>query len=69
MNEQSNANEQVCRACWINCGVQPDAEMLDIDVLASLGQAIDLKRWLAASMDKTMRLQLYAPSDFWLQFG
>ena len=44
-------------------------EDTDFTNLASPGQAIDLKRWLAASMDKTMRLQLYAPSDFWLQFG
>jgi hypothetical protein len=44
-------------------------ENVDLDVLASLGQATDVKRWLAASMDKTMRLQLHAPSDFWLQFS
>jgi hypothetical protein len=44
-------------------------EDTDLDILASLGQVTDLKRWLAASMDKTMRLQLYAPSDFWLQFS
>jgi hypothetical protein len=44
-------------------------ENTDLDVLASLGQATDVKRWLAASMDKTMRLQLHAPPDFWLQFS
>jgi hypothetical protein len=44
-------------------------EDTDLDVLASLGQVTDPKRWLAASMDKTMKLQLYAPSDFWLHFG
>jgi hypothetical protein len=44
-------------------------EGTDLDILASLGQVTDVKRWLAASMDKTMRLQLYAPSDFWLQFS
>jgi hypothetical protein len=31
MNEQSNTNEGTCRTCWQNCGVQADAEMLDID--------------------------------------
>jgi hypothetical protein len=45
------------------------AEYTDLGVLASLGQATGVKRWLAASMDKTMRLQLYGPPDFWLQFS
>ena len=31
MNEERNTNEGACRACWQNCGVQADAEMLDID--------------------------------------
>ena len=31
MNEQSNTNEGPCRACWQNCGVEADAEILDID--------------------------------------
>jgi hypothetical protein len=44
-------------------------EDTDLGVLTALGQATDAKRWLAASMDKTMRLQLYAPPDFWLQFS
>jgi hypothetical protein len=41
---------------------------IDSDILACLGQATAVKRWLAASMDKTMRLQLQAPADFWLEF-
>jgi hypothetical protein len=44
-------------------------ENIDPLILASLGRATDVKRWLAASMDKTMRLQLQAPPDFWLQFS
>jgi hypothetical protein len=44
-------------------------ENINRDLFASLGQATPVKRWLAASMDKTMRLQLQAPSDFWLQFS
>lgn len=41
----------------------------DIDrrVLASLGTATPTKRWLAASLDKTIRLQLEHASDFWLK--
>ena len=42
---------------------------IDSNILASLGKATSVKRWLAASMDKTIRLQLQAPSDFWLDFG
>ncbi|MGB2862110.1 MAG: hypothetical protein WBC05_02190 [Sedimentisphaerales bacterium] len=39
------------------------------DVLASLGALTPVKRWLAASFDKTIRLQLEASSDFWLTFS
>ena len=31
MSKEKNINEGTCRACWQNCGVQADAEMLDID--------------------------------------
>ncbi|MFC1793747.1 hypothetical protein ACFL3Q_09205 [Planctomycetota bacterium] len=44
-------------------------ENIDRNLFASLGEATPVKRWLAASMDKTMRLQLQATSDFWLQFS
>ena len=44
-------------------------EDIDRDLFASLGQATPIKRWLAASMDQTIRLQLEASSDFWLQFS
>jgi hypothetical protein len=44
-------------------------ETIDRDILASLGEATAVKRWLAASLDKTIRLQLEAPSDFWLGFS
>ena len=43
-------------------------ETMDRDILASLGEATEVKRWLAASLDKTIRLQLEAPSDIWLTF-
>jgi len=43
-------------------------ENIDCDVLASLGAATPVKRWLAASLDKTIRLHLEASSDFWLTF-
>jgi hypothetical protein len=45
------------------------SDNIDPEILKSLGQATDVKLWLAASMDKTMRLQLQAPPDFWLEFS
>jgi len=45
------------------------AENVDGQVLESLGAVTPLGRWLAASLDKTIRLQLDAPSDFWLTFS
>ncbi len=41
---------------------------IDKDVLTSLGQLTPVKRWLAASLDKTIRWQLEVSSDFWLKF-
>lgn len=41
------------------------ASEIENDVLASLGALTPVKRWLAASFDKTIRLQLEASSDFW----
>jgi hypothetical protein len=51
---------------WKN---EKPSENIDPEILESLGQITEVKRWLAASMDKTMRLQLQAPPDFWLQFS
>ena len=45
------------------------AENIDSYVLASLGELTPVKRWLAASLDKTIRLHLEASSDFWLTFS
>jgi hypothetical protein len=36
---------------------------MDKDILAKLGKQTEEKRWLAASLDKTIRLQLCPPSD------
>ncbi|MHC4511490.1 MAG: hypothetical protein ACYTAO_21490 [Planctomycetota bacterium] len=47
---------------------QEPAEDADREVLAALGTATPAKRWLAASLDKTIRLQLQSTSDFWLKF-
>lgn len=42
---------------------------IDSDTIASLGSATPVKRWLAASLDKTIRLQLEASCGFWLEFS
>ena len=54
---------------WISENTARRAKKKDRDLLASLGQASPAKSRLAASMDKTIRLQLEAPSDFWLDFS
>ncbi len=36
---------------------------IDCDILASLGETTPVKRWLAASLDKTIRLHLSLPFD------
>ena len=41
---------------------------IDSNILTFLGQSTPIKGWLAASLDKTIRLQLEAPSDLWLTF-
>jgi hypothetical protein len=45
------------------CGVAPSGREADGDLLALLGSPTDVKRWLAASLDKTIRLQLDPPDD------
>jgi len=41
----------------------------DREILGSLGAISPEKRWLAASLDKTIRLQLEAPPDVWMGLG
>ncbi len=54
------------RAFWT--GKTPPGRV-DQRILASLGPATPTKRWLAASLDKTIRLHLEASCDFWLTFS
>jgi hypothetical protein len=44
-------------------------EDVDANLLAALGTMTPEKRWLAASLDKTVRLAWGAPPDFWLTFS
>ncbi len=48
------------RAFWKG---KKTAKIIDRDILASLGEATPIKRWLAASLDKTIRLHLTLPFE------
>ena len=50
-------------------GSEKPTEKSDPRITASLGAATPAKRWLAASLDKTIRLQLQSTCDFWLRFA
>lgn len=45
------------------CGESASDKEVDTGMLALLGKPTDVKRWLAASLDKTMRLQLDPPAE------
>ena len=45
-------------------GGAPEAnEQVDTEILAQLGEPTEVKRWLAASLEKTLRLQLDPPAE------
>lgn len=54
------------RAYWAD---EKPTDEIDQRLLASLGPATPAKRWLAASLDKTVRLHLEHACDFWLGFA
>jgi hypothetical protein len=45
------------------CGAPEAGIEVDKQLLALLGEATDTKKWLAASLEKTIRLQLNPPAD------
>jgi hypothetical protein len=45
------------------CGDRESMEDLDTHMMTRLGEPTHVKRWLAASLDKTIRLQLDPPPD------
>lgn len=53
--------ETVCRTLRGFCGDPGSDEQVDKDILRQLGDPTDVKRWLAASLEKTIRLQLDPP--------
>ncbi len=50
--------EVVSNTLGVFCGKSRQGGEIDNEVLSLLGEATEVKRWLAASLDKTIRLQL-----------
>ncbi|MHC4667714.1 MAG: hypothetical protein ACYTFD_04850, partial [Planctomycetota bacterium] len=55
--------EQISRTLGVFCGNGESGEGVDPSVLEALGAPSPVKKWLAASLDKTIRLQLHPPAD------
>lgn len=55
--------EIVSNTLKVFCGDPESNQELDNDLLALLGEPTEAKRWLATSLDKTIRLQLDPPAD------
>jgi hypothetical protein len=54
--------EIVSNTLRLFCGEQVPDPKVDRNLLALLGEPTDLRKWLAASLDKTIRLQLSPPA-------
>ncbi len=55
--------EVVSNTLQVFCGAPERNREVDRDLLTRLGSPTEAKRWLAASLDKTIRLQLRPPDD------
>jgi hypothetical protein len=55
--------EVVSNSLKVFCGAAETNQELDKDLLALLGEPTEVKKWLALSLDKTIRLQLNPPAD------
>ncbi len=55
--------EVVCHTLKVFCGAAESDEAIDRASLALLGQPTEVKKWLAASLEKTIRLQLDPPAE------
>jgi len=55
--------ETVFKTLKVFCGDPELSQEVDRDLLALLGEPTEVKRWLAASLDKTIRLQLSPPAE------
>lgn len=55
--------EIVSNSLKVFCGDPESKQELDRDLLALLGEPTEVKRWLATSLDKTIKLQLSPPAE------
>ena len=55
--------EIVSNTLKVFCGDPDSNQEMDRDLLALLGKPTAIKKWLAASLDKTIRLQLSPPAE------
>jgi len=55
--------EVVSNTLRVFCGNSGSDREVDREMLALLGKPTEVKRWLAASLDKTIRLQLSPPAE------
>ncbi len=55
--------EAVCSSLKVFCGTAESDEKTDRELLAQLGEPTEPKKWLAASLDKTIRLQSNPPAE------
>ena len=53
----------VANSLKVFCGAPESDQEIDRDLLALLGKPTKAKIWLAASLDKTIRLQLDPPAE------
>ncbi|NQV18856.1 MAG: hypothetical protein HQ534_09970, partial [Armatimonadetes bacterium] len=49
--------EVVSNTLKVFCGAPESDQEIDRDLLASLGESTEVKKWLTVSLDKTIRLQ------------
>jgi len=55
--------EVVCKVLRVFCGLGEAGGEADAEMLAVFGEPTETKRWLAASLDKTIRMQLDPPAE------
>jgi len=55
--------EIISNTLKVFCGDLESNQEVDRELLALLGEPTEVKKWLAASLDKTIRLQLNPPDD------